>query len=593
MKKQINKIVMFMTLILITTSCVELDLDQLDAANSENWYQTGEQFRQSLNEGYRSTFFPSDGNDGAYNPGWDDDVNYRNKLGTIKSGTVDSNYGRATNDWKNMYKGITRILTVLEKIQTQSDVLSPTEKKQFEGEANFFLGAYWTYLITHYGDVPFYDTPITIDESFTIERTDKAFILQKIYEYFDVAAQNLPVSNLSGLEYATKGAALAFKARAATYMGDNTTAVLAAKACMDLNIYELHPNFEALFLSSTKESKEIIFKLPRSEEFLQTINRNFIIYMIPRNEGGYGSVIPSWELLASFECVDGLPIDESPLFESHNPFKNRDPRLLATVTSFGSLKDGDGLSPDAGSRHMNREYNSHPQHTRIFNYLTGTLDTNKDTKSNQNFCSFNGLLFKKGIDSDWADKTAANDLILIRYADVLLMYAEAKIELNQIDASVLSAINEVRDRAYANSDFSNPTVITTNQAKLRYIVRNERRSEFAGEWLRYMDLIRWKLADVIMDGANTYGLAAIAANANPDVVQENSDLMVNVVNPGNWFWGLTPQIDENGVADFNPLVNAGLCQVLTTTSFPSRQYLWPIPDDERRLNPNLTQNDGY
>ncbi|UMB53606.1 RagB/SusD family nutrient uptake outer membrane protein [Lutibacter sp. A64] len=593
MKKQINNVAMLIAIIFIVSSCVELDLDQQDAASSENWYQTSEQFRQSLNEGYRSTFFPSDGNDGAYNPGWDDDVNYRTNLGPIKSGTVDSNYSRAKNDWTNMYKAITRILTVLEKIKTQSGVLSSAEEQQFEGEANFFLGVYWTYLITHYGDVPFYDTPITIDESFTIARTDKAFILQKIYEYFDVASQNLPVSYLSGLEYATKGAALAFKARAAIYMGDNATAAIAAKACMDLNAYELHPNFEELFLSSTKESKEIIFKLPRSEEFLQTINSNFILYMLPRNEGGYGSVIPSWELLASFECVDGLPIDESPLFDSHNPFKNRDPRLLATIVPFGSLKDGDGLSPDSGSRHMAREYNPHPEHTRVFNYLTSSLETNKDTKSNQNFCSFNGLLFKKGIDSDWADKIAANDLILMRYADVLLMYAEAKIELNEIDASVLNAINEVRDRAYANSSFSNPTVTTTDQVKLRYIVRNERRSELAGEWLRYMDLIRWRLADVIMDGGHTYGLAPIAANADPNVIQENSDLMVNVVNPGNWFWGLTPQIDENGVADFMPLVDAGLAQILTTTSFPSHQYLWPIPDDERRLNPNLTQNEGY
>ena len=593
MEKQINRVMMFITLIFITTSCTELDLAQQDAASSENWYQTNEQFRQSLNEGYRDVFFPSDGNDGGYNPGWDDDVNYRTNLGPIKSGTVDSKFGRASTDWTNMYKGITRILTVLEKIKTQSGVLTPTQEKEYEGEANFFLGVYWTYLITHFGDVPFYENPITVDESFTIARTDKALILQKIYKYFDVAAQNLPVSYLSGLEYATKGAAYAFKARAAIYMGDNVTASIAAKACMDLTTYELHSNFQSLFLSSNKKSKEIIFKLSRSEEFLQTLNTNFILYLIPRNEGGYGSVIPSWELLASFECVDGLPIDESPLFDSHNPFKNRDPRLLATIIPIGALKDGDGLSPDAGSRHMNREYNPHPQHTRVFNYLTGALETNKDTKSNQNFCSFNGLLFKKGIDSDWGDKTAANDLILMRYADVLLMYAEAKIELNQIDASVLNAINEVRDRAYANSGFSNPRVITTDKAKLRYIVRNERRSEFAGEWLRYMDLIRWKLADVIINGGSTYGLAAITANADPNVVQASSALMTKVVNPGNWFWGLTPQIDENGVADFKPLVNAGLVQKLTTTSFPVHQYLWPIPDDERRLNPNLTQNDGY
>jgi hypothetical protein len=593
MKKHINKIVFSLSILLSTTACTELDLVQQDAASSENWYQTDEQFRQSLNEGYRPAFFPLDGDDGgAPNAGWDDDTNYRNSLFAIKSGTVDSKYPKSQLTWSNLYKGITRMLTVLEQIKSENGVLTPTQKKQFEGEASFFLGVYWTYLITHFGDVPFYEKGISVEESFKITRTDKKIILQKIYGYFDVASLNLPKS-YSGLGYVTKGAAYAFKARTAIYMGDNATASTAAKACMDLGVYELHPSFEKLFVASTKSSKEIIFKLPRSEAFLVTINSEALNYVLPRNDGGYGSVIPSWDLLASFECVDGLPIDQSPMFDSRNPFKNRDPRLLATIVPFGSFKNGDGRTSDTGSRHINREFNSHPKHTKILNYLTNLMETNKDTKSKQNFSSFNGLLWKKGIDVDWADKLADNDVHIMRYADVLLMYAEAKIELNQIDATVLKAINDVRVRAYANSGFTNPSVTTTNQAKLKYIVRNERRSEFANEWLRYMDLIRWKLADVILNGGKTFGLAAITANASADVVQANSDLMIKVVNPGNWFWGLTPQIDDNGIANFTPLLSAGLCQQLTTSTFPLRQYLWPIPADEIRLNPNLTQNEGY
>ena len=596
MKKYINKIGISIGAIFIMASCTELDLAPLDAANSQNWYNTDEQFRLSLNEGYRPAFYPLDGDDGGSNKGWDDDVAYRNIFSEIRSGTVNSEFYIAQNSWTNVYKGITRMLIVLDKIEKDNGVLTVTQKNQYEGEAKFLLGTYWSYLIAHFGDVPFYDKSISVDESFTIPRTDKALILQKIYEYFDFAANNLPknyIGNANGLEYATKGAALAFKARIALYMSDYSTATMAAKLCMELNAYTLHSNFEELFLSKTKQSSEIIFKIPRSTAFLQTVNATEITNIIPRSNGGFGSVAPSWQLLASFECVDGLPIDQSPLFDPRNPFKNRDPRLLATIVPFGSFKTGDGRTSDMGSRHIDKEFNSHPVHTRILNYLTNNLETNLDTKSNQNFCSWNGLLWKKGVDSDWGDKQADNDLILMRYADVLLMYAEAKMELNEIDNSVLSAINTVRTRAYANSAFATPLVTTTDQAKLRYIIRNERRSEFALERLRYMDLIRWKLADVIMDGGENYGLAQITANASPNVVQADSQLMLKVVNPGNWFWGMTPQLDENGVADFKPLANAGLCQLLATSSFPERQYLWPIPASERRLNTNLTQNDDY
>lgn len=596
MKKYITKIGISITAVLLMTSCTELDLAPLDAANSQNWYNTSEQFRLSLNEGYRPAFFPLDGDDGGSNKGWDDDVAYRNILSDFKSGTLNSEQYRIQDYWSNEYKGITRMLTVLQKIEADNNVLTSTQKSQYEGEAKFLLATYWSFLIAHYGDVPFFEKSISVEESFVIPRTDKALILQKIYAYYDTAANNLPknyIGSTDGLEYATKGAVLGYKARIAMYMGDYETAAIAAKACMDLNQYSLHPDFAELFLSKTKKSNEIIFKIPRSVDYLQTVNSTEITNLIPRNNGGFGSVCPSWQLLASFECVDGLPIDESPLFDPRNPFKNRDPRLLATIVPFGSFKTNDGRTSDMGSEHISKEYNPHPLHTRILNYSTNKLETNLDTKSNQNFCSWNGLVWKKGIDSDWGDKQADNDLIFMRYADVLLMYAEAKIELNDIDTSVLNAINTVRERAYANSSFTTPLVTTTNQAKLRYIIRNERRSELAFERLRYMDLIRWKLADVIMDGGENYGLAQITANASPNVVQADSDLMVKVVNPGNWFWGMTPQLDENGVADFKPLSDAGLCQLLSTSSFPERQYLWPIPANERRLNQNLTQNFGY
>ena len=227
----------------------------------------------------------------------------------------------------------------------------------------------------------------------------------------------------------------------------------------------------------------------------------------------------------------------------------------------------------------------------MLDFSNNSLIKNNDTQSVAAFASFNGLAWKKGVDEDWKDYLTDPDLIVIRYADVLLMYAEAKIELNQIDASVLGAINQVRDRAYANSGKPNPTVTTTDQNELRYKVRNERRAELAFEGRRYMDLIRWRLAEKALTG-NSYGMLNVATDGNV-TVPPTGPLMDNVVNPGLWFWGMKPEVDEDGLPDFSALLNAGLCRSLNTINFPERQYLWPIPASERLLNPNLTQNTGY
>ena len=99
-------------------------------------------------------------------------------------------------------------------------------------------------------------------------------------------------------------------------------------------------------------------------------------------------------------------------------------------------------------------------------------------------------------------------LIYLRYADVLLMYAEAKIEADDIDQTVLNAINKVRARAYG-CDYTEtdkyPEVTEKDQDALRKIVRAERRMELAYEGWRYMDLIRWRIADKALN-IPQYGL---------------------------------------------------------------------------------------
>ena len=105
---------------------------------------------------------------------------------------------------------------------------------------------------------------------------------------------------------------------------------------MNLQAYQLHPDFSDLFLMNTKNSIESILVFPRSVQYNILYDATATKNELPRNAGGYGSYAPSWDLLASFLCTDGLPIDESPLFDPHNPFKNRDPRCTATIVEFGT-----------------------------------------------------------------------------------------------------------------------------------------------------------------------------------------------------------------------------------------------------------------
>ena len=172
---------------------------------------------------------------------------------------------------------------------------------------------------------------------------------------------------------------------------------------------------------------------------------------------------------------------------------------------------------------------------------------------------------------------------MMRYADVLLMYAEAKIELNQLDESVTEAINTVRARAYGvnvSSTSMYPAVELGTQEQMRKAVRIERRMELANEGLRYMDLIRWRLAEKALNGYNYI-------NLQPD------ELLNKVVNADLWFWAMTPQIDEDGLADFSALYNAGYVALGAKRVFPSRQYLWPIPTHDMELCPNLKNNPEY
>ena len=164
----------------------------------------------------------------------------------------------------------------------------------------------------------------------------------------------------------------------------------------------------------------------------------------------------------------------------------------------------------------------------------------------------------------------------------MLMYAEAKTELNEIDDTVLAAVNAVRARAYkaAVTATTYPAIKTKVQTELRREIRMERRVELASEGLRYMDIIRWKIAGKVLNRP-IYGIL------------DPADLKSKVVDKNLWFFAGTPTIDQDGTPDFTAMAATGLIKNLVLTTWDDRQYLWPIPAAEIQINTNMKQNPGY
>jgi hypothetical protein len=570
MRKISNGLVFFF---LILTSCQNsLDLFPLAEPSSDKWYSNETEIQLALNDLYRIDWWQWD-EDGTNNSYLSDDGFYRQSLSPVKAGTVTSQWSFSTNYWRNAYKVIARANRAIEALNSEQTKANISQNKieVYLAEARFHRAAQYAKLVNKFGDVVYSDEVINIEDAYTIGRTDKNSVIKKIYEDFDFASEKLPENYpASAVKRVTKGAALALKARFALYENDFQVAAAASKACLELNQYALHSDYSNLFLQNTKNAKEVIFSIPRSIEFKVTLGPTSD--KITRNSGGFAAANPTWDLFCSFLCTDGKTIEESTLYDPRNPFKNRDPRCTATIVEFGQP-------------HLGFIYEPNPYALEVKRLSTNTNVRNNDNRVNAQFASFNGLVWKKGIDESWLanGRLVEPDQIIIRLADVLLMYAESKIELNQIDDSVLEAINKVRARAYkvdpsATSEY--PAITKASQSELRKQLRMERRMELANEGLRYMDLIRWRLAELVLNKP-IYGML------------EPNDLKSKIVDKNLWFFAGTPRIDQNGIPDFSEMERTGFIRNLVPTSWNNRQYLWPIPAEEIQINTNMKQNNGY
>lgn len=428
---------------------------------------------------------------------------------------VGSGYHQAK--WNRNYQGILRANTVLNKLDEIS--MSAANRERYRGEAYVLRSYFYGDLIEFYGDVPLRLKPEGLNDKLS-PRVDRNEIFKMLIADLDSAAQKLPATYAAADNgKMTKGAALALKARFYLYNKNYDKAIEACRAVMALGVYSLHSSYEGLFLPANENNKEFIM----TQEYLPNRNDLGLSGEFWTNLYAYAAYQVPYNMIDAFYMKDGKPSAASSLFDPKHPYDNRDPRLRYIVLCPFD-EDGYGVTLD----------------------LTTTVVAA-------------GAKVRKFIDytnTTRVHRIDGGDFPLIRYADVLLMLAEALVESGTYEyAEVTGLVDMIRQRGdvkmpkIADAEGAGGKILSANE--LRQVIRHERLVEFPFEGLRWSDVKRWD----------------IGADAFTDAKR----VVVNIT-----------ATDTTYTVD-----------VLASRSFNTQKaYLWPIPELEIMTNP-IANNPGY
>lgn len=536
---------LFILIIVITSvaGCNEdlLDKQPVTTLNPGTFWQNGEEAEMAVNALY--TFLPNISQVDFDNR---TEISVQPYTGgnDLVNGQLEVTSGEILNWWRSHYRAVSAANRFIEQVDlVPAEKIAPELLTRLKAEARFIRSVSYTFLTNYFGDVPFITKELSVSEASVISRTDKATILEFIETELAEIAEQLPVEYTGDDKgRITKGAVLAWKARAMLWSKQYQKAADAAKAVIDLNQYALHPDYGQLFTYDAEYQNE--------EVILEYIYTPFTGHDFMRTAAPYGvtkqssfmSYNPTAALVNEYETINGLVPANDPAFDPEDPYRDRDPRLQATiwlpVFKTGAYADvlwGTTVPHDVrpGSKTRDEVFSIRGNQTGfLLKKYTNEADVANITNSSQNY-------------------------IILRYADVLLMYAEAKIELGQIDASVIQAIDDVRARVGLPS-LEAKGVNTGDQAAMREAVRHERMVELAMEGWRFYDIRRWDIAQDLLTGSA------------PAPGMTYRDIKTGELMTINWT-GVNWNYQKN-----------------------NEDHLYPVPWDEYNMNPNLLpQNEGW
>jgi len=511
-------------------------------------------------------------------------ITYDGGLLDICTGTYSDRNGRIVSKWQTMYDGVQKANGVIRGVSGMS--LNEEAKAEFIAEAKFLRALFYFNLLDFYGGVPYYDETTDLNADYANLKKPRSTadeIRSSIINDLNDAISKLRVAwDVSNYGRATKGAAYALRGKVYLYNKEwkNAIADFEEVVYNKSNNYgfALDPDYARIFkLYNGDKSPEMVFAVQNKggagNPYGMSLQANMGSY------GGFGgnwaSLTPSVELADMYEYPDGKPFDWEDIFPGYNTtpaengeraakrkeflsvemvsgavvglrnadtakildaYKNRDSRMMATlIVPYSHYLGWDANQP------KNMLFALDENKTGVVG--AGTMVHNV---SNYIIYFYRKFVVEGNLNGALTDRMDTPfEFPLIRYADVLLMLAEAYNEDGQLDKAVIE-LNKVRARESVqlpglNSGAAWLAVTTKEQMAER--IRKERAVEFAGEGLRFSDLRRWGFAvaneAIAVDGVNIYG------------------------------------------------------EFLYQHKFTERDMLWPIPAVEIEMNPALTPNTGW
>ena len=514
----------------VSTSCVDLDTPPLNYETDLTYWESPTAAIESVNACYK--WLPSATNvlynDAATDNAYCKADGFNQSIGNGSYSTDDS---YIKSYWDNQYGGIKMCNRLAENIHRVPN-LTPELHNRYLAEARFLRAFYYFNLVNKFGDVPYTTKVISIAEAGSIPQTPKETIINNILAELDaiIAANYLPASYpAEDFGRITQWAVKTLKARILMCGSRWEELKVVTEDIMSAG-FTLHLNYGEMFEVAHEVNNEVIL----STQYVKTHREHSTQYnFLPPTLGGYAQLSPLQELVDSYLMMNGKSIKEAGSnYDESKPYEGRDPRLTATIIYDGNKY----IKADGSEAVIWTQKGSDPDG---LNYSSNATPT--------------GYYFKKYWDKDYHENHMSGlDIVLMRYADVLLMNAEAHAETNTLTAAVWDrTIKIIRERAgfTESSALDFPTI--SNDAKID-VIRNERRVELAFEGSRRLDIMRWQIAEDVLNG---------------------------------WCHGIFTG-DVVGADN-------GYIRIEERQFTPTKHYLWPIPQADIYLNASLSQNDNW
>ncbi|QEK51720.1 RagB/SusD family nutrient uptake outer membrane protein [Pedobacter aquae] len=498
----------------------------------------------SLQDGYNI-----DGNGALLASGSDEAVNSNvgSSINIFNNGTW-SPVRTVDEQYSTLYTGLRRVNLFLENVDRAviipvDGLTEQADKTRLKGEALFLRAMFHFDLVKRYGGVIL--ATRVFDRLEDLDQPKNTFqeCVDQIIKDCDSAMVKLPEWTQSwsaaNRGRATKTAAMALKARMLLYAASPLNnpnndlakwqaAADAAKALIDLNRHSLQASYVSIFnYNQAQYNNEVIFAT-------QATNRNDIeTFNAPISfDGASGRTNPTQEMVDAFGMANGKPLtDPTSGYNPNSPYTGRDPRLDLNINYNGRVFKGRAVETFVDGRDgLNRNVNATKTGYYMRKFLSEAATWNQASNSN--------------VRRPW---------VILRYAEVLLNYAEALNEAQGPVAGVYTYLNQVRRRPGVNLPLLVAGSPTLSKEQMRDLIHNERRVELCFEGHRFYDVRRWKKGETEFN--KPVSGMRITRQANGSFTYERF-------------------IVENRI-------------------FTSKNYLFPFPLVDINRQPALVQNPGW